>query len=469
MEFAQQYAEMASKARFEDLSAAAVERTKRLVLDTLGVGIAGSATPEAQKILSVVRSWGGTPDSSVLVFGDRLPAIHAALANSVLFHALDFDDTHDGAVIHGYVTNLSAALAIAQKRGNVTGRDLILALNLGLDLTYRLGLSIGSVPDFGNRDVHFIRSAVCGAFGASLVASKLGGLSAELMQNALGIALSQLGGTRQVVVDSAMTKRFQPGFMTAAGLLSTELSAAGVGGCRNVFDGQYGFFNLYWHGAYQRDELTRDLGRHFEGVGTSFKPYPCCRYTHGAIDAALEGIREHGISSSTVERVEVHVTTQKFFDVVSRPFALTDNPAMDGQFSIPYTVASALLDGYVFLDSFDPGTVREPRRSALAKKVTVHRDLPVADPKVLGPVAVDIFVPERVHRMGVHQFKGSPEVPLAWEDCIAKFKRCCSHAGGALSAARQDRLIDMVMNLEQVRQIDTLVECLVPAADTTAN
>jgi 2-methylcitrate dehydratase PrpD len=461
MEFAQQYAEMATRARFEDLPAAAVERTKRLVLDTLGVGIAGSVTPEAQKILSVVRGWGGTPDSSILVFGDRLPAIHACLANSVLFHALDFDDTHDGAVIHGYVTNLSAALAIAHKRGNVTGQDFILALNLGLDLTYRLGLSIGSVPDFGQREVHFIRSAVCGAFGASLVASKLAGLSAEAMQNALGIALSQLGGTRQVVVDSAMTKRYQPAFMTAAGLLSTELSAAGVGGCRNVFDGQYGYFNIYWNGACQRDELTRDLGRHFEGIGTSFKPYPCCRYTHGAIDAALEGVHQHGIAASAVERVEVHVTTQKFFDLVSRPFVVTDNPTMDGQFSIPYTVASALLDGYVFLDSFDPATVRESRRSDLANKVTVHRDLPVSDPKSLGPVTMDIFAAGRSHHIVVHQFKGSPDAPLSWDDCVAKFRRCCSYAGGALSEGKQDRLIEMVANLEQVRQIDALVDCLV--------
>jgi len=461
MEFAQQYAEMATRARFEDLPSLAVERTKRFILDTLGVGIAGSATSEAQKILSVVRGWGGTPDSSVLVFGDKLPAIHACLANSVLFHALDFDDTHDGAVIHGYVTNLSAALAMAEKLGNVTGKDFILALNLGLDLTYRLGLAIGSVPDFGKREVHFIRSAVCGAFGASLVASKLGGLSAEVMHNALGIALSQLGGTRQVVLDSAMTKRYQPGFMTTAGLLSTELSAAGVGGCKNVFEGRYGYFNIYWNGAYLRAELTRDLGRHFEGVNTSFKPYPCCRYTHGAIDAALEGLQKYGISSSAVDKVEVHVTKQKFFDAVSRPFVVTDNPTMDGQFSIPYTVASALLDGYIFLDSFDPATVREKKRIDFAKKVTVYGDLPVSDPKSLGPVTVDIFTSEGVHNIVVQQFKGGPENPLSWDECVAKFRRCCLHAGSAISKEKQDRLIDMLANLEKIQDVKSIMGCLV--------
>lgn len=461
MDFAQQYAEMAARARFEDLSPAAVELTKRFMLDTLGVGIAGSVTPEAQKILSVVRGWGGTPQSSVLVFGDRLPAIHACLANSVLFHALDFDDTHDGAVIHGYVTNLSAALAVAQKLGHVSGRDLILAVNLGLDLTYRLGLAAGSVPDFGQREVHFIRSAVCGVFGAALVAAKLAGLSAPAIQNALGIALSQVGGTRQVVVDSAMTKRYQPAFMTAAGVLSAELSEAGVAGCRDVFEGQYGYFNIYWNGAYASDELTRGLGRHFEGVGASFKPYPCCRYTHGAIDAALQARREHGIAPSSVQRVEVHVTTQKFFDAVSRPFVVTDNPTMDGQFSIPYTVASALLDGYVFLDSFEPDTVRRQERLDLARKVTVVRDLPVRDPKSLGPVTMEIATAQGTYRIEVQEFKGSPENPLAWDECIEKFRRCCAHAGGKLPASRQDRLIEMVGQLEQLGQVDALVDCLV--------
>lgn len=461
MDFAQQYAEMATQARFEDLPSSAVERTKRFILDTVGVGIAGSVTPEARKILSVARGWGGAPDSTVLVFGDRLPAIHASLVNSVLFHALDFDDTHDGAVIHGYVTNLSAALAVAQKVGNVTGRDFILALNLGLDLTYRLGLAVGSVADFGKRDVHFIRSAVCGVFGASLVAAKLAGLSAAAMQNALGIALSQVGGTRQVVVDSAMTKRYQPAFMTSAGLLSAELSAAGVGGCKDVFEGPYGYFNIYWNGAYATDELTRGLGRHFEGEGASFKPYPCCRYTHGAIDAALEASRTHAIRASAVQRIDVHVTTQKFFDAVSRPFVLTDNPTMDGQFSIPYTVASALLDGYVFLDSFDPATVRRSERIDLARKVTVHRDLAVADPKSLGPVTLDIVTAQGTRHVEVGEFKGSPANPLGWDDCIEKFRRCCAHAGTAVPPDKQDRLIETVGKLEHLQRIDTLVDCLV--------
>ena len=318
MDFASEYANMAVQARFEDIPPHTVEMTKRFVLDTLGVGIAGSATDEAKKAVGVVRKWGGKEESTVLVFGDKLPVIHSVFANSVMFHALDFDDTHDGAVVHGYVTNLSAALAVAESLGGVSGKDLIVALNLGLDLTCRLGLAIGSAPEFGSKEVNFIRSAVCGCFGACIVAGKLLGLSAHDMANALGIVLSQVGGTRQVVVDSAMTKRFQPAFAAKAGVLSALLSASGISGCKDVFEGTYGYFNIYWEGAYLREELTRNLGHHFEGVNSSFKPYPCCRYSHGAIEAALQCVDKYGVSAEAVEKVVVHVPMQRFFDVVSR-------------------------------------------------------------------------------------------------------------------------------------------------------
>lgn len=465
MDFAGEYASTIVKTRFEDLPSVAVDRTKRFVIDTLGVGIAGSVTSEAEKILAIVREWGGKADSSLLVFGDKLPSIHAALANSVFFHALDFDDTHDGAVIHGYVTNLSAALAVAEKLGNVSGKDFILALNIGLDLTYRLGLAVGTSPGFGKRDVHFIRSAVCGAFGACMVSSKLKGLSAEATRNALGIVLSQIGGTRQVVVDSAMTKRFQPAFMTAAGLFSTELSEAGISGCIDVFEGKYGYFNIYWNGDYQREELTRDLGCHFEGVNTSFKPYPCCRYTHGAIDATLECLQKYRISHSSVNKVDVHVTQQSFFDAVSRPFAVTDNPTMDGQFSIPYVVTSALLDGHVFLDSFNPDTVQDPKRLQFSKKVVVHMDLPVSDLKSLGPVNIDIDTSEGHRKMVVEQFKGSPANPMSWNDCVKKFRRCCLHAGSAIPEEKQNRLVELIANLENLKSISPIMECLAPKGE----
>ena len=464
MDFAAEYAKLAVKAKFRYLPPKTVEASKKLVLDALGVGLAGSVTDASKKVTALVSRWGGIEESTLLYFGGQFPMINAVFANSALFHALDFDDTHDGAVVHACVTNLSAALSVSESLGKVSGEDFLLALNLGLDLTCRLGLAIGAAPDFSKHEVKYIRSAVCGGFGACIVAGKLLGLTEEELVRALGIVLSQVGGTRQVVVESAETKRLQPAFAAKMGVLSAVLAKEGILGCKEVFEGTYGYFNLYWGGRFEREVLTKDLGRHFEGVNISLKPYPCCRYTHGAIDAALECLQKHAIAIDTIKRVIVHVPKQAFFDVVSRPFTIDDNPTMDGQFSIPYTTAAALLDGYVFLDSFAPEKVSENGRKLLADKVHVVIDLPVEDRQALGPVELEIHTySNKKYSVKVEHFKGSREKPLNWQDCIEKFGRCARHANPPLPEEQILRCIDLVKRLDELDDVTTLMEHLTHA------
>jgi len=284
------------------------------------------------------------------------------------------------------------------------------------------------------------------------------------MANALGIVLSQVGGTRQVVVDSAMTKRFQPAFAAKAGVLSAVLSASGIGGCKEVFEGTYGYFNIYWGGAYLREELTRNLGHHFEGVNSSFKPYPCCRYTHGAIEAALQCVDKYGVSAEAVEKVVVHVPMHKFFDVVSRPFAIRNDPTIDGQFSIPYTVATALLDGYVFLGSFEAETVKEEGRKRLAEKVKVLMDQPVKDKRSLGPVIVDIHTFDgKLYTHKVEDFKGSPGRPMTRDDCIGKFMRCSHYIGSPFPEEKLKECINKVYDLDRLEDVTGIMKLLAKA------
>ena len=461
MDFAYEYAEMAASAQFEDLPSHAVEMTKRFLLDTLGVAIAGANRAEAQNTVNLVREWGGKAESSLLFFGDKLPVIHAVFANSVMIHALDFDDTHDGAVVHAYVTGLPVAFGMAERLGSVSGKDFILALNLGIDLTCRLGLAIGACPGFETKTIHFIRSAVCGCFGACMVAGKLLGFSVEHLVNALGIVLSQVGGTRQVVVDSAMTKRFQPAFAAKSGVLSALLGDTGISGCRGVFEGPYGFFNNYWGGDYLREELTRNLGHHFEGVNLSFKPYPCCRYNHGAIDAILKCIKTNNITDADVKSVLIHLPKQKFYDVVSRPFSIRNDPTVDAQFNIPYCVASALIDGYVFLDTFEAETVKIKRRTAVAEKVKVLMDLPVKDKKILGSVIVEINTNDnRTYSETVEDYKGNPGNPMTRDECVDKFMRCLRYVNHPFSEGNIETCIKSIFDIEHLEDVTDIIEYL---------
>ncbi len=447
--------------RFEDLEGHTLDLAKRFSLDTLGVAIAGSSAVGVREVVEQMGEWGGRPESTIMCYGKRVPDVNAAFANSVMIHARDFDDTHDGALVHANVTVLPTVMAISEKVHGVTGKEFLCALALGIDLNCRLGLAIANAPEFGQREIKWIRTAVCGIFGATAAACKVLKMEKEQVINALGIALSQIGGTRQAVTDSALTKRMQPAFMARAAILSTLLAKRGISGCKDIFEGRYGYFNLYWGGDYARRELTEGLGEKFEVDNLSFKPYPCCRYTHGPIDAALKCMKRNGISSDSVAEVTVHLAGHPFFDMVSRPFELRGDPSVDAQFSIPYTVATALLDGYVFLDSFEPEKVRERARNPLLKKIAVFRDGAIKDPRSLGPATVEIKTTRgTVFSETVEEFKGHPKNTMTEQECRDKFLRCSRYSSKPFSGEDLEKIMEAVLRLERLDNTNDMTELL---------
>jgi 2-methylcitrate dehydratase PrpD len=447
--------------RFEDLGGHTLDLAKRFSLDTLGVAIAGSSATGVREVVEQMEEWGGRSESTIICYGKRVPDVNAAFANSVMIHARDFDDTHDGAVVHANVTVLPTVMAISEKVEGVTGKEFLCALVLGIDLNCRLGLAIGNAPEFSRREIKWIRTAVCGIFGATAAACKVLKMEKQQVVNALGIALSQIGGTRQVITDSALTKRMQPAFMARAAILSTLLAKRGITGCKDIFEGSYGYFNLYWGGDYARRELTEGLGERFEGDNLSFKPYPCCRYTHGPIDAALRCAKRNGISSDAVEEIKVHLVGHPFFDMVSRPFELRGNPSVDAQFSIPYTVATALLDGYVFLDSFEPEKVKERARNPLLKKVAVFRDGAIKDPRSLGPATVEIKTKGgKAFSETVEEFKGHPNNTMTEQECRDKFLRCSAYSSKPFSGEDLEKIMGAVLRLETLDNTNDMTKFL---------
>ena len=198
-------------------------------------------------------------------------------------HALDFDDTLDtGGSIHPGVSVLGAVLSISDSLGNVTGTELLLAVALGLDVSCRIALA--STVDRG-----WHRTAAMGVFGAAAAAAagKLLRLRPEQMLAGFGIAYSQAAGNRQCILDGALSKRLQAGQAASAGVFAAVLAQTGFTGARNIFDGRFGFFELYQPNGADPSVLLRDLGTAYRGEALSYKPYPCGRPLHAAIDAAL--------------------------------------------------------------------------------------------------------------------------------------------------------------------------------------
>ena len=292
--------------RYEDLPPQVIEVTKKQVLDLLGAAIGGFNKPGPKELRELVLEWGGKEESRIMGTALKVPAPNAAHVNATMVHALDYDDVHEAAVMHPGVIAIPTAMALAERKGSLSGKELITIVALGSDIMCRLGLS--STPGRSPIEVGWHQTTLFGFMGAAAVAGRTLGLTEEQIVNAMGIAYHQSGGNGQSVKDGALTKRLGPGFSVKGGITSALLAQKGVTGAHNCLEGQWGLYPLYWRGDYDPKGLVADLGKVFEGERVSIKPYPCCRGLHPAIDAALALVKEHDITAENVESIALFVT-----------------------------------------------------------------------------------------------------------------------------------------------------------------
>src|SRR5690349_22121871 len=334
---------------YADLPASAVVSARRDILDTFGCMLGGSGSPGIGELFAVVSRWGGLAESRVLLRGVSLPSPQAALLNASMGHALDFDDTLDtGGSIHPGVSVLGAVLSISDSLGNVTGKELLLAVALGLDVSCRIALA--STVDRG-----WHRTAAMGVFGAAAAAGKLLRLTPEQMLSGFGIAYSQAAGNRQCILDGALSKRLQAGQAASAGVFSAVLARTGFTGAHNIFNGRFGFFDLYQPNGYDASVLLRDLGTAFRGEALSYKPYPCSRPLHAAIDAALAARAQLRIErADEIALVTIEADLAGHSDQFGRgPTKPRPTQVVEAQFAQPFLVATALVHGKIGIAEVD--------------------------------------------------------------------------------------------------------------------
>jgi 2-methylcitrate dehydratase PrpD len=423
------------RTHFTDLPPTTVESARRDILDTFGCMLGGSGSPGIDELCAVLGHWGGRQESRVLLQGMSLPAPQAALLNASMGHALDFDDTLDtGGSIHPGVSVLAAVLAAADMLGGISGQDMLLATALGLDVSCRIAFA--STVDRG-----WHRTAAIGVFGAAAAVGKLMDLTAEQLLHAFGIAYSHAAGNRQCILDGALTKRMQAGQAASAGVFSAVLAKTGFTGAHNIFNGKFGFLELYQPNGHDATLLTRDLGKTFAGEELSYKPYPCGRPLHSVIDAALAARAQLGIGcAEDIGAVTIEADS-------TDPLAVTRRPTqvVEAQFARPFLVATALVHGKVGIAEVDGlGTpdvlalagriagVADPRHTRDSARLTVtHTDG--------RSVTIDTTTPF-----------GAPSNPLSADQFAAKFRDCAANALRPLKPADVDATLAAIAALETV-------------------
>lgn len=400
-------------ARYEDLPAESINAAKTYLVNISAAMLAGSGAPGAPEIVRQVREWGGRPESTVAVHGLKVPAPMAALANGVMAHAMDYDDTQVATGLHPNVVIVPAVLAVAETAPQASGRDFLLAHVLGLELACRMTLAAT------NRGGHpWLTTTLFGIFGAALAAGKIAGLDAAGLRHALGIAYSSAAGNRQGLLDGTLIQRVQPGLCAQAAVSAVAFARQGVSGAHHVLDGRYGLYPSHYGEDYDPEALTKGLGREFRMLDIALKAFPCCSYSQEPLDAMLDLVREYAIAAREVESITVCVASKHAAGLVDHPYVPRTCPQVDAQFSMQYVIASAVCRKAFGAADLRESPLRDPEVIDFSRCVRV-----TVDPKREGHVEVRMRNGQVLEKRVEHS-RGHPRRPLSARELEQKLAEC---------------------------------------------
>ncbi len=389
------------------------------LLDALGCGLAGLASEGEAAPARVVARRRGREEASVLGLERRHPAADAALANGTLCHALDFDDTHAGAVAHLSTVVCPAALAAGEASG-ASGTRVLAAIVAGNEAIARIGLAAPGA--FHARGFH--PTSVCGVFGAAAAASSLLGLDRAQAISALGLAGSMASGLFAYLDDGTPTKPLHAGFAAQAGVAAAELAAQGAEGPAGIFEARFGFYRAFvGEGGAALAEQLDDLGERWETRRIAFKAFPACHYMHGTLGAAAMLLPQLEHPLRDVERIEVTVPPGPAVSLVlePEPEKLRPRTPYDAKFSLQYSLAHLLMHGRLDPATYRPESLRDADVLALARRVVYRvEEFPEAEGSFPGAVRL-VLGDERTLEARLAFEPGAPENPLSEEQVEAKF------------------------------------------------
>ena len=442
-------AELASFAcglALEDLPAEVVDAAKLHLLDTLGCALAAHALGVGGEGRAYAVEAGGSGRSSVVGHPVGLPAPDAALANGMLGHALDFDDTHSASFSHVSVVVGPAAVALAEARAT-SGADLVCALVAGSEVAARVGMAAGS--GFHARGFH--PTSVCGVFGATAAAVRLEGLAPATATSAFGIAGSMASGLFAYLEDGTATKPIHPAWAARGALVAARLAAHGAEGPPHVLDGRFGLYDAFL-GRRDLAPDVSDLGSRWETARIAYKPFPACHYVHAPLSAASEAIGERRFGADDLEDV-LAIVPEPAVSLVCEPAAAKVAPRNDyeAKFSLQYSLAAMLVHGEVGVATYRPEALADESVLAVARKVRFEtREFPSFPKGLPGAVRIRTAGGEVLEAELPYQ-RGGPENPLGRDEVLAKYR---ANAALALPDAAVAALEDALLALEEPQSVE---------------
>jgi 2-methylcitrate dehydratase PrpD len=438
--------------RYEDLPDDVIKNTRLRILDIIGLSLAGSKLEYGPIAHKAALAIGGQAEAHIIGFGDHIGAPSAAMANGLMAHCLEFDDTHNETLVHASVATVTTALA-AGELAMASGKDVLTAVAGANEIACRIGVvAPGELHKKG-----FHATGVIGAFSAAYLASRLLGLNAGYMRHAAGIAGSMTSGSLECWSDNTHAKALHPGWAAHSGIIAAYLARAGLTGPRSVLEGRWGFFRSHVQQPdyrYQWERLLGSLGMEWESRNLSFKPFPVGHVSHPYISALLR-LHAGGLRADQVERITARLNAD-WIPIVAEPLheKLKPETPWHGRVSLQYTLAEALYTGRIDVRSYGLENLRNPEILDLASKV--HCEV---DPKAPGReqfkgwVIVNTKDGRRLEE--IEEFnRGSRQNPMSEEEIVGKF---CANASFRLSEGESGRIIQAAKNIETLPKVADLV------------
>jgi len=444
---------------YSDIPDDVIELGKKSILDGLGLALAGSKAQTSSISRRYVESLGICNGKATLIGSAQTSSPRfAAFVNGVSIHADDFDDTQlsaakdrvYGLLVHPTVPVLPAVLAIAE-RGGISGKDLMLAYHLGVEVECKIAEAIS--PRHYQDGFH--STGTCGPFGSTVASARLLGFEPVKIRNAFGLAASQSGGLRENF--GTMTKPFQAGHAAESGLASAELVGLGWTAAEQILEADRGFFHAFG-GSYDPEAIMNRLGKPwtFASPGISLKPYPSGSLTHPAMTEMMRLIEVNNILPAQVEKVDIGAN----HNMTSTLLHHHPKTGLEAKFSMEFCLAVLLLERKAGLGQFSDQVVKRADVQDMIERINFYVD-PEAESagfdKMMSILKIHLK-DGRVIQGRADFAKGSPSNPMTFEETAMKFRGCAEYTDWPKH--KTEKIIALVKTLESVPDVKVLLPLL---------
>ena len=416
------------------------EHAKVALLDTMGVLLAGKEEPVTKKLLHLADFTGGKEQSTVIGHGVKKSVIQAALINGAASHALDFDDTSARFWGHPSCSIFPSVLALGELE-HESGRDLLASYLIGLEIGLIISDSVGEEMYRAG----FHNTSTLGIVASSAACARLLGLDRNQVINGLAIAATQSSGLKRSF--GTMCKPFHAGNAAQVGVMAALLARDGFTGADDIFEGPNGLLIAF--GGSVNDYAMGTLGRTWGVVDLFQKYHAACNWIHSPIEAALaikkknKSLQADNIKSIQIITSDIALATA---DVVQ------PRTGLEGKFSIPYCVATALETGNTGIAAFTDEAVNSQKIKALIAKTKVHTHPKAED------FDARVIVETTDGNRYSQDYNVMENIPTIEEKRVRVKEKFTETALPILGSSKTETVAEMILELEGIDDISKLLE-----------